>query len=81
MHIHGAQMNLNAASLSAAAVEKAAEMRRAAEVRKKLLKASGEIGGTLESDENFLIVQWHGSSGGETQDEDEYRPSTDPYCP
>lgn len=80
MHVHGASMNLNAASLYAgAAAEKAAEARRAAEVRKKLLKASARIEGGPDSGEDLLIGRWaasrDGEGQGEGQEDDDYRPS------
>jgi len=83
MHIHGARMDPSGAGLYAlAGAEKAAEMRRAAEVRQKLLKASGKIEGASVSDEDLLIGRWLETGNNGT--EDEYRPSTpgkDPYWP
>ncbi|MGA2250606.1 hypothetical protein [Terracidiphilus sp.] len=76
MHIHGASMNHSAAHLnSMAGAEKAAEAQRAAELRKKLLKASAQTEGLPDSDENLLMGHWLDSHSGQSQGNDEYRPS------
>ena len=75
MHIHGNSFNMQAAGLSAAQQLRAAESRRAADVRKKLLSAAGLEGGT-DPEETVLIGQWlhHGQSQARdfAYGEDEY---------
>jgi hypothetical protein len=71
-------MSINAASLhSAAQGERAAALQRAAEVRKKLLRSASSIEGDSGSEETLMIGHWLDSrqDGRHSQvlDGDEYR--------
>lgn len=73
MHIHGS-MNMNAASLySAAGAEKAAEAKRAADVRKKLLSGAEGIDGESTPEESMMISRWLNGGSSQSQRESEYR--------
>jgi hypothetical protein len=73
MHIHGNSMSINAASFYGAAQnEKAASARRAADVRKKLLRGASEIEGAATPEETLLIGQWMDSRHSQVQSQDEY---------
>ena len=73
MHIHGSQINMNAASLySASGDEKAAAAKRAADVRKKLMKGASEIEGVGDPEEAFLIGQWIDSRHSQVESEEQY---------
>ena len=71
MHIHGNQLNVQAAEFSAISSGEVAA-RRAAEVRKRLLKSAASInaGG---SDELPLSGQWMDAFHSQVLSEDEYR--------
>ncbi|MGA7830505.1 MAG: hypothetical protein WCA21_06060 [Terracidiphilus sp.] len=74
MHIHGNSLAIHAANFYAASHgEKAAEARRTAEVRRKLLKSATEIDGAATPEETLMIGQWLDARHSQTQSEDEYR--------
>ena len=76
MHIHGNSMSVNATDFySSAQGEKTAAARRAAQVRKKLLKGASEIEGAATPEESLLIGQWMDSRHSPVQSEDQYHPS------
>ncbi len=76
MHIHGNQMNVLQASLYAASQgERTAAAKRAAEVRKKLLKSVAEADGDTGSGETLLIGKWLDEGQDAVLDGDQYRPS------
>ena len=81
MHIHDRSMTIQAMGFySAAQQERTAAARRAAEVRKKLLRASRSIEEdqrNLFPDENLLIGHWLNAHQDPMAD-DEYTPS-DPF--
>ena len=81
MHIHDRTMTIQAMGFySAAQQERTAAARRAAEVRKKLLRASRSIEEdqrNLFPDENLLIGHWLNAHQDPMAD-DEYTPS-DPF--
>jgi hypothetical protein len=59
MHIHGNQMNVNAAnSYSVANGERAAAAERAAAVRKRLLKGAASIDEAASPEETVMIGHW-----------------------
>jgi hypothetical protein len=73
MHIHGNSMNINAANFYAASQnEKAEAARRAADVRKKLLKGAAQIEGSAGPEETLLISQWIDSRHSQVQSEEQY---------
>ena len=73
MHIHGNSMSVNATDFySAAQGEKTAAARRAAQIRKKLLKGASEIEGAATPEESLLIGQWMDSRHSQVLGEDEY---------
>lgn len=57
MRIHS-QTSLNAINPYSAAAEKAVAAQRAAQTRKKLLKASCAAESDLKPDEAFLVAEW-----------------------
>lgn len=67
MHIHGNHMPLQAANLpSAAAAEKAAAARQAAEVRGRLMNSSLEMDSELNPEASWMVGRWpEGNSGGQ----------------
>jgi hypothetical protein len=67
MHIHGNHMPLQATSLqSAAAAEKAAAARQAADVRGRLMNSSLERESELNPEASFMVGRWpEGNSGGQ----------------
>jgi hypothetical protein len=74
MHIHGNSISINAASFySAAQNEKAAAAKRAADVRKRLLKGASEIDGAATPEATLLIGQWMDSRHSQVESEDQYR--------
>jgi hypothetical protein len=79
MHIHGNSFNMQAASLSAAQQLKAAETRRAADIRKKLLKSAAGLESVTDPEETLLIGEWLQDGQSHARDfadgEDEYHPS------
>jgi hypothetical protein len=73
MHIHGNSMTVNAANFySTGQNEKTAAARRAANLRKKLLKAAAETEGASTPEETLLISQWVDSRHSQVQSEDQY---------
>ncbi len=82
MHIHASQMNMNAASLySAAGAEKAAAAKRAADVRKKLMKSASDIEGVASPDEAFMIGQWIDSRHSQVESAEQYHEDTSGKVP
>jgi hypothetical protein len=75
MHIHGNSFNLQAASLSAGQELKAAQARRAADVRKKLLKSTAGLEGVTDPEESLLMNQWLNARPGNLEQDDEYHSS------
>jgi hypothetical protein len=79
MHIHDRSMTIQAMGFySAAQQERTAAASRAAEVRKKLLRASHSIEedqANLFPDENLLIGHWLNAHHSPL-DDDEYTPSS-----
>lgn len=72
MHIHS--MAVNQANLySAAQGERAAELQKAAEVRKKLLKAAAQADSAATPEETLLINHWIDTRPGPVLSEDAYR--------
>jgi hypothetical protein len=77
MHIHGNLMNIQEAELYAAAQsERAAAARRAAEVRKRLLKSAQNVEGDATPEETLLIGQWLDSRNSQVQSPDQYHASS-----
>jgi hypothetical protein len=76
MHIHGNSMNVNAANLySAAKGERAEAPKRAADVRKKLLKSAAGMEGASSPEEALLIGHWLDGRHSQVLSEDEYHTS------
>jgi hypothetical protein len=76
MHIHGNSMAVNTANFYGTGQnEKTAAARRAANLRKKLLKVAAEIEGAATPEESLLIGQWMDSRHSRLQSEDEYHAS------
>jgi hypothetical protein len=76
MHIHRNSLATIAADIySSAQAERAAAAKQAAEVRKKLLKGTSEIGGVATSEETLMIGQWMDSRHSQVQTEDQYHSS------
>ena len=71
MHIHGNQLNIQAAEFSAIANGEVAA-RRAAAVRKRLLKSAASIDGGASLDESPLSGQWMDAFHSQVLGEDEY---------
>ncbi|MGD0938641.1 MAG: hypothetical protein ABR905_02940 [Terracidiphilus sp.] len=77
MHIHGNSMAVNTANLySAAQAERADSAKRAAEVRKRLLKGASEIEGAATPVESLLIGRWLDAGHSQNQNDDEYHSSS-----
>ena len=77
MHIHGNSMNVNAANLySAGDAEKSAAAQRAADVRKRLLKAGASIDGTELAEAATLIGHWLGENPSQPEGDAEYHASS-----
>ena len=74
MHIHPAAVGLDAINSYALANERAANAQRAAEVRKKLLKAgqSEDLEVNTDPDATLLIGQWLDSRHSQVLPGDEY---------
>jgi hypothetical protein len=74
MHIHGNSMAVNAASFySAGQSEKTAAAQRAADVRKKLMKAGSVTEAVATTEETLMIGQWMDSRPSQVLSEDGYR--------
>jgi hypothetical protein len=70
MHIHGNSMAVNAANFySASQEERAAAARRAADVRRKLMKSASDIEGIAGPDEAFMISHWMDARHSQAQSE------------
>jgi hypothetical protein len=66
-------MSIDAANFYAASQnEKAEAARRAADVRRKLLKGAAQIECSASPEETLLISQWTDSRYSQVQSEDEY---------
>ncbi len=82
MHIHDRSMTIQAMGFySAAQKERTAAARRAAEIRKKLLRASRSLESdqpSLFPDENLLIRHWLNAHQNPTLADDEYTPAEPP---
>jgi hypothetical protein len=73
MHIHGNSMAINAANFySASQEERAAATRRAADVRRKLMKSASDIEGVAAPDEAFMVSHWMDAQHSKVQSEDQY---------
>jgi hypothetical protein len=72
MHIHGNSMNLNPASFYSAGNAEAAATKRAADVRKRLLKSAASLGGTESDDEALLVNHWLGANPDQSESDAEY---------
>jgi hypothetical protein len=74
MHVHPAAVGLHAINTYALANERAANAQRAAEVRKKLLKAAqtGDLEVNTDPDATLLIGQWLDSRHSQVLSGDEY---------
>jgi hypothetical protein len=69
MHVHRTPIDLNISNLYAAeAAKKAAEAKQAAEVRRKLLRASAGIGGESLDFESLIVSQRDGEGSGQGRD-------------
>jgi hypothetical protein len=79
MHVHPAAVGLHAINTYALANERAANAQRAAEVRKKMLKAaqSDELDINTDPDATLLIGQWLDSRHSQTLPGDEYHAATE----
>ncbi len=65
MHIHGGHMPLQGANLpSAAAAEKAAAARQAAEVRGRLMNSGPEMDSELNPGASWSVGRWPGGNSG-----------------
>jgi hypothetical protein len=74
MHVHPPPINLGAADLYAAqAAQKAAEANKAAEIRRKLLRASASIDGEYSEFVSFSIDERSGD--GSSQNDGDQEPS------
>jgi hypothetical protein len=70
LHVHRPVVDLTASALYAArAAEKAAELKKAADVRRKLMKAGAGIDGDSSDFGSFLVEKRSG--GGSRQDDEE----------
>jgi hypothetical protein len=66
MHIHRTPVDLNISNLyNAEAARKAAEAKKAAEVRRKLLRASASIGDETQDFEGLVVSQREGDGSGQ----------------
>lgn len=67
MHIHGNHMQLQAANFqSAAATQKAASARQAADVRGRLMNSSLEMDSEVSPEASWMLGRWpQGNSGGQ----------------
>jgi hypothetical protein len=72
MHIHGNQMNLNTINPYSAAAEKAAAAQKAANVRKKLMKAASTDKSVQSPEEVLMAGSWSGSAPKPVKSEVEY---------
>jgi hypothetical protein len=67
MHIHGASLAVSAASFHSAQLEERAAARRAAETRKRLLKAGESAAAEATPEETLLIRQWMNGSATDSR--------------
>jgi hypothetical protein len=74
MHIHPTGVGLHAINTYSLANERAANAQRAAEIRKKLLKAaqSDDLDVSTDPDATLLVGQWLDSRHSQTLPGDEY---------
>ena len=78
MHIHAGSMNLTPASHYSAAAEKAAEAQRAAQTRRKLLRAGAEFDDAADRDETFMVGRWMDAGHSRALPGDRYTAGEDP---
>lgn len=72
MHVHRPVVDLNALDLYAArAAEKAAELKKAAELRRKLLKAGATVDGDYFEFGGFLVGERSGRDSRQNDEEDQ----------
>ena len=71
MHIHGNMPNINAAEFSSVSNSEIAA-RRAAEVRKRLLKSAQSIAAGADTEESAFNGQWMDALHSQVLSEDEY---------
>ncbi|MGA2753331.1 MAG: hypothetical protein ABSE53_06145 [Terracidiphilus sp.] len=72
MHIHPSAIGLHPINTYAAGNERAAATQRAADVRKRLLKAAQEAAPDATPEENLLIGQWLDSRHSQVLPGDSY---------
>ena len=72
MHIHPSAIGLHPINTYAAGNERAAATQRAADVRKRLLKAAQEAAPDATPEENLLIGQWLDSRRSQVLPGDSY---------
>jgi hypothetical protein len=73
MHIHGNSMNMQPINLyTAAEIATTAAAKRAAEVRKRLLKSAQSVASDPDTDATLLIGQWLDSRHSQVLPPDEY---------
>ena len=63
-HVSGVAGQGFPAVASQVAMEKAAQLQRAAAVRRRLLREAAELGGEVDGDAAELVTAWKGSAGG-----------------
>jgi hypothetical protein len=77
MHIHLSAIGLHSINISAAGSERAAAAQRAAEVRKRLLKAAQEAAPDATPEESLLIGQWLDSRHSQVLPGDSYHAASE----
>lgn len=73
MHIHPTAIGMHPINASAAGNERAADAERAAQVRKRLLKAAQSAASDAMPEENLLVGQWLDSRHSQVLPSGEYR--------
>ena len=76
-HIHPSAIGLHPINIYAAANERAAAAQRAAEVRKRLLKAAQGAAADASPEETLLIGQWLDSRPGQVLPGDSYHSASE----
>ena len=77
MHIHPSAIGLHPINTYAAGNERAAATQRAADVRKRLLKAAQEAAPDATPEENLLIGQWLDSRHSQVLPGDSYHAASE----
>ncbi len=77
MHIHPSAIGLHPINISAAGNERAAAAQRAADVRKRLLKAAQSDAPNATPEENLLIGQWLDSRHSQVLPGDSYHAASE----